>query len=232
VVIGLGLLQLVVVWAGLFGIAGFVLVSGGELFRPITVLGLVAGYLVISTVTTLTNAVITSYVFATEMGTPKPLAYALRHVRRRFSALLGYAVLSATVLSLIRFGIELLRGKAIVGELVALLVEGTFLAAWYASTIFAVPILLFEEGTSLRKTIPRSGELLCESRWTYASSVSAWPVLLAFVLLGIATFVLWKGVVGLLALPVAVITGLVIHRIFAAIFKAYIYGEVAGPFSL
>lgn len=232
VVIALGALQLVVVWGGMFGISGLLLNSEEELFRPTAVVGIIAGYLVISTFTTLTNAVITAYVFAAEMGTPNPLAYALRHVRRHFSALLGYAALSATVLSAVRFGMGFLRGNAIVGETVGALIESTVLAAWYASTIFAVPVLLFEEGTSLRRTIPRSASLLRESKWAYASSISAWPVMLVFFVVGVGALVYWKGTVGLFALAVTAFTGFVVNRIFTSIFKAYIYGEIAGPFSL
>lgn len=232
IVVALGLLQLVVVWGALFGIGSYALSGDFGEIHPTAIASIVAGYLVVSVLTTLTNAVITSYVFAAEMGVTHPLTHALSHVRRRLSAVLGYAVLAATVLSVLRFGTELLRGRAIVGELAAWVLEATVLAAWYAATIYAVPVLLFEEDTSLRGMISRSASLLGESKWTYATAVSAWPIILAFIVIGIGLLVFVDGAMGLIGLLVAVVTGLVVHRIFNSIFKAYLYGEVAGPFSM
>ncbi|KZN24842.1 hypothetical protein A4G99_11000 [Haladaptatus sp. R4] len=231
-VVCFGLAQLVGVWGILSVVGLFSLTSTNAIFDPLTVLAVVLGYLLASVFTTLGNAVISGYVLAVELGTPGPLTYTLQHVRRRLPELLKYAVFSAVVLSSIRLCTVALRQKTAAGELLARFVSGTLLITWYAATIYAIPILLFEGGGSMKRVFSRSTSLLRETKWRYATTMSAWPVLLASVIIGVELLFSIGGVVGLSCLFVAVVSGAVVYRTYNAMFRMYLYGEVAGPFSL
>ena len=232
--VGLAFVQVILAIAGLLGliVLGLYEQQTSGILDPVFLVSLVGVYFVISIYTTLMNALITGYVFAIEMGSPTPITTALGQVRRQFWTLLSYGLLAASVLSVIRIVVGWLRGKAIVGDMVATVFEMTALGAWYAATVYAVPVLLLEERLSLRGAISKSASILQDSKWTYMGMATAWPVVIGFIVLGIALLFLIGGPRGVLSAVIAIVSGVVVYRAFNAIFRAYLYGEVAGPFNI
>jgi len=229
-VVGIALGELLVAVAAL-GALGWVV--GFEIPAQLTgwyVLAFFLTYLGISLATTLCNAVVVGYVFAVEMSAPRPLKRALRQTRRCLPDLLAFALLSATVLSVLRLAVAALDELGVLDAdaLGSAVAERSVVVAWALATALMVPVLLFERPASLRAGVTRSATLFGKSVREFSVGALIWPLTYAVLAVGFGLSLLAGN---LAIVVVAAVVSVVARKMAKAVFGAYLYGEVAGPFS-
>lgn len=156
-------------------------------------------------------------------GEETSVSAGLEYSNSKLGKIFGWAVLSATVGTLL----QILHNTGKIGEFVASFIG----MAWSILTFFAVPVLIFED-KSVVDTVKESGRLM-RQKWgeSLAATVSFGVFHFLGILLSIGLGILLGGVNIVLGIVVALLSILFLSTVFSAantVFVAAVYNHVTG----
>jgi hypothetical protein len=156
-------------------------------------------------------------------GEETSLSDGISFANSRISKIFGWALLSATVGTLL----QMLQNTGKIGQIVS----GLFGAAWSILTFFAVPVLIFED-KSVLETVKESGRLM-KAKWgeSLAANVSFGFFHLLGVLVAIAIGILLSTIDPILGIGTGILILLLVSTVIATaqtVFVAAVYNHVTG----
>jgi len=156
-------------------------------------------------------------------GEETRLAEGIEFANSRLGKIFGWAVLSATVGTLL----QILHNTGKVGEIIGSLIG----MAWSILTFFVVPVLIFED-KGVIETVKESGRLM-KQKWgeSLAANVSFGIFHLLGILAGIGIGILLSSINPILGIGTGILIVLVVSTIISTaqtVFVAAVYNHVTG----
>jgi hypothetical protein len=156
-------------------------------------------------------------------GEETSLGEGISFANSRLGKIFGWAVLSATVGTLL----QLLHNTGKIGEFVSSLIG----IAWSVLTFFVVPVLIFED-KGVIDTVKESGRLM-KQKWgeSLAANVSFGVFHFLGIIVAIGIGILLSGVNPILGIAVGILTVLLVSTVIATaqtVFVAAVYNHVTG----